>query len=81
MNHDKKEQTKPCDACGKEIKFVKMKSGNFMPVNAEMQIAKEDLVKGTFILPDGKAQKGIKAGQCYYTPHWGNCSDAERFRS
>jgi hypothetical protein len=79
MNHDAHNSTK-CKACGKDIKFIETKNGKQMPVDAEMQIAKEPKDKGTFFMINGKTQTGIKAGECYYVPHWSTCTDPGKFK-
>lgn len=79
MNHNPEESI-PCQACRKPIKFITTKAGKLMPVDAKMEVAKEEKDKGTFFLVSGTTQTGIKAGQCYYVPHWSTCTNPDKFR-
>lgn len=79
MNHSADDSI-PCHACEKPIKFIQTKNGRMMPVDAELKVAKEDSGLGTFFLVSGAVQKGITAGQCYYIPHWSTCTNPAAFR-
>lgn len=75
-----------CKSCGAEIKFIKMKSGRWNPVNPQKRYIKKDggnevlvtdsgeLIQGTFAtLEDGANGEG-------YTSHFATCPNAEQFR-
>ena len=82
MNHSS-ENSIPCNepSCKKPIRFITMKkSGNPMPVDAEMIIAKDGELKETFILSDGTMVKSLLKGQAGYRPHWASCTKAKQFR-
>lgn len=79
MNHAP-DQSIECQECKKPIKFITTKKGKLMPVDAEMKVAKEPSDKGTFFLVNGTTRIGIDVGQCYYVPHWGTCTNPNKFR-
>ena len=75
-----------CRSCGAEIKFIKMKSGKYNPVDpAKRTIIKDgghevlvtesgELISGTFAsLADGANAEG-------YISHFATCPNASRFR-
>lgn len=82
MNHSS-ENSIPCiePSCKKPIRFITMKkSGKPMPVDADMIIAKEEEIKGIFILPNGAMVRSLLKGQVGYRPHWATCTKAMKFR-
>ena len=75
-----------CRSCGEKIKFIKMKSGKWNPVNVQKRYIKQDggnevlvtesgeLIRGTFAtLEEGANGEG-------YISHFSNCPGADRFR-
>lgn len=75
-----------CRSCGAEIKFIKMKSGKWNPVNPGARTIIKDggkevlvtesgeLISGTFAsLADGANAEG-------YISHFATCPNASRFR-
>ncbi len=69
-----------CKKCGASIRFVRIISGAYMPVEAEMGTELEDNNRHKLIHPDGTLQSGVKAGDQGYTPHWAKCSHAKEFK-
>lgn len=57
-----------CKECGKDIKWIRMKTGGAMPVDA----------KSVKIIRVNKAGLGEVIGG--YTAHWGTCTAPEKFR-
>ena len=75
-----------CRSCGAEIKFIKLKSGRWNPVNPTKRYLKKDggkevlitdsgdVIMGTFMsLEDGANGEG-------YTSHFATCPGADQFR-
>lgn len=66
-----------CTGCGANIFFVTSKSGKYVPLNAEIEIADgnkilwQDEINGFKRLAEGK--KG-------YSSHFSTCPDADNFR-
>ena len=74
-----------CKSCGAPIKWIKMKSGKTMPVDAKPITYKCDLHKGnlTLITPDGKVAKGFfdpGSDKIGYTSHFDTCPNAGKHR-
>lgn len=80
MNHEE-EQSVPCEACQRRIKFIVMKkSGKLMPVDATLVIAREDL-RGSYVTAGGVMKNGLRKGETGYVPHWATCNTPGRFRA
>jgi len=75
-----------CKSCGAEIKFIKMKSGRWNPVNTQKRYIKKDgghevlvtdsgeLIRGTFAtLEEGANGVG-------YISHFATCNASEKWR-
>ena len=54
-----------CKSCGKEIQFIKIKSGKSMPT---------DMTRLNLVTSDGDVVFG-------YRPHWVTCDDPTRFKN
>ena len=82
MNHSSENSISCIEpSCKKMIRFITMKkSGKPMPVDADMIIAKEEEIKGIFILPNGAMVRSLLKGQVGYVPHWSTCVKANKFR-
>lgn len=74
-----------CKKCGAEVRFIRMKSGKYMPVDAERKPYREGGHE-VFITDGGeKVRGGTPFGNepvdgYGYTPHWATCPYADDFR-
>lgn len=66
----------PCRGCGAPIRFIKMRTGGSMPVEATP--FKMVFVTGPSDITAGNLSAGILAN--VYEPHWANCEKAEDFK-
>jgi hypothetical protein len=76
-----------CRKCGKEIRFIKLKSGKYNPVDPQKRTIIQssgpetlitdagDIIRGTFCSIEGGANG------CGYISHFATCPAAEEFRS
>lgn len=75
-----------CRKCGKDIEFIKLKSGKWNPVNPYLRSIKRGEGKETLITMDGEIIKGVftsmddGADGVGYISHFATCSHAEEFR-
>jgi hypothetical protein len=73
-----------CRECGQEIKFIKMKSGQSMPVDTEpIRISKLSASRYIYVTDDGQLVRGFNDPEGWfigYVPHWSTCPAADKFR-
>ena len=75
-----------CRTCGAEIKFIKMKSGKWNPVDIQKRTVKKDGGKETLITEEGELIRGTFASveECAngtgYISHFSTCPNASQFR-
>jgi len=76
-----------CDACGKYIEFVRMKSGRCMPVDGyTVRFVADPDGQETFITPFGETYRGYRVahdnpvGEVGFIPHWATCANPGRLR-
>lgn len=75
-----------CRKCGKEICFIRTKSGKFMPCEPKAVFYKPG-GRTTLYASDGEQINGCEllpsiegASGSAYLPHWGKCTGAEEIR-
>jgi hypothetical protein len=74
-----------CKKCAAAIRFIKMQSGKYMPVDPDKKPYREGGSE-IFITDDGKMIRGHSpfgpepVNGYAYTPHWATCPDAAEFR-
>lgn len=75
-----------CKTCGDEIKFIKTKTGAYMPVNATPVGYTVDINgKNTIITQDGSVLARMTLTEenplgIGYIPHWATCKRPDPFR-
>ena len=76
-----------CKKCGRDIRFVKMESGKYMPCDlvaysyVEMRNGDESFVTTSGKLIRGKtAERGEMPDGIALKPHWATCPAAEEVR-
>ena len=75
-----------CRKCGKDIEFIKLKSGKWNPVNPYLRSIIKGEGKETLVTPDGEIIKGTFASMdegangVGYISHFATCSHAGEFR-
>ena len=75
-----------CKRCGARIIFVKMKSGNTMPVNPNCVNDRKDGGKDRIVLANGEVTSGTivtdpaEANGVGYVSHFATCEYDRRFR-
>lgn len=76
-----------CRGCGKEIKFIKVKTGRWMPCDTERHtVIKDENGSMTLVTEDGDVIKGIPtasadgANASGYISHFATCPMANNFR-
>jgi hypothetical protein len=79
VDHSRHED-KICESCSQPIKFIEMKSGKWMPVDATMFVAKEPDPEMRLVQSDGTIKTGVERGDCGYVSHFATCDDPNRFR-
>lgn len=79
MDHSSRED-KICQSCGQPIKFVRMKSGKWMPVDAAMFVAQKADDSMRLVMSDGSIKVGVEPGTCAYVSHFSTCNDPNRLR-
>ena len=72
-----------CRGCGREIIWLRMNSGKYMPVDPKPVLVAGD-GKDTFITDEGETITGTASktdtGTVGFVPHWATCPEAGRFR-
>lgn len=72
-----------CSGCGREIIWLRMKSGKHMPVDPEPVFVTEG-GKDAFITDEGERIMGTASetdmGTVGFVPHWATCQAAGQFR-
>jgi hypothetical protein len=79
MDHTKHED-KICEACGQALKFIRMRSGKWMPVDATMFVAQKADPAMRLVQSDGTIKTGVEPGDAGYISHFATCHDPGRFR-
>ena len=73
-----------CKGCGADIKFIKTKSGKFIPCDMKpVRITKLGESKYMFVLSDGTIVRGFSDPEGWaigYVPHWSTCPAASDFK-
>ena len=76
-----------CKKCGRQILFVKMESGRYMPCDIDLCLFIEGAGGAEyFVTPGGKLIRGKSplrgetTDGAGYRPHWATCPYAEDFR-
>ena len=72
VSQDRITRCKDCDA---EIRFIQMRSGKYMPVNAEDHVCQP----GELVVTSLGTTSGVQ-GTRGYIPHWHTCPAAATFR-
>ncbi len=67
-----------CQTCGKQIAFIMLASGKFIPVNPDLKKVKANEGENKIVTPDGRFVKGRfvgkdEAGTEGYQVHFGFC--------
>ena len=73
-----------CKGCGADIKFIKTKSGKFIPADPDpVRITKLGASKYIYVLDDGTLVRGFNDPEGWtfgYVPHWSTCPAASEFK-
>jgi hypothetical protein len=75
--------TNTCRGCGRQIVFIRMKTGKLMPCDpVGVRFMPMPGAKETYITPDGSAIRGAQApdGAMGYISHFATCPAADKFR-
>ena len=75
--------TTKCRACGAEIGFIKTVKGKTMPVNAEGVCFTPGGGPDTFVMPDGRIERGRRranGSEIGFVSHFATCPAANEFR-
>ena len=80
-------RTTKCRGCGQEIAFIKTEKGKTMPVNPEAMYFIPGGGPNTYVMMDGKIQRGREPGKTEkdrswigYISHFATCPERDRFR-